>query len=69
MGEPGREIGKIINTTFIRDMCHARDMKMSEEALRVISQDFYQRMQSLINDSKEHGAKVILRRYAEGRFV
>ena len=60
-----REISKIINSTFFRDTCHGRGVKISEEALKEFANMNYRILLQAIADTKEIGGKVILRRYVE----
>ena len=60
-----RNISKIINSTFFREICHGRGVKISEEALKEFANMNYRLILQAIEDTKEIGGKVVLRRYVE----
>ena len=63
-----RSITKIVNNTFIREMCHGRDVKISQDAIDEIAKQVYQIVNQVIKDTQEMEKKVILRRFVERRF-
>lgn len=64
----GREIKKIINSTFVRDVCHANGVKISEEALKEMGRKVYDILHATIEDTKSKEIVVIQRRHVEWRF-
>jgi len=60
-----RDPMKIINATYFRDVCHANNLRISEEALIELANMNRRLLDTIIEDTKEMGYKVVLRRYAE----
>ena len=60
---------KIINGAYIRDVCHANDVKVSEEALKELADMNRRILQAIIEDTKEMGYKVVLRRHVERHVI
>jgi len=56
---------KIINSSYIRMFCHNQDIKVSEEAIKEIANMNRKLLQNIIDDTKEMGYKVVLRRHVE----
>ena len=56
---------KIINSTCFREICHKNEVKISEEALKEFANMNRKILMQAITDTKEMGAKIILRRYVE----
>jgi len=63
--KPMRNPLKIINATYFRDLCHARGVKISEEAIKEFADMNRRVLFAIIDDTKEIGNKVILRRHVE----
>ena len=64
--EKQRPVSKIINHSFMRDMCHERDMKISEDALIEIAKNTWSIVIRCIEDTKDVKGKLILKRQVEG---
>jgi predicted adenine nucleotide alpha hydrolase (AANH) superfamily ATPase len=60
---------KIINSTYIREYCHAKGVKISEEGLKELANMNRRILNSIIEDTKELGFKVVLRRHIERRVI
>ena len=60
---------KIINAAYFRDICHARGVKLSEEAIKEFADMNRRILQTVIEDTKEMGYKVVLRRHVERHVI
>jgi len=60
---------KIINATYFRDICHASGLKISEDAIKEFADMNRRLLQIVIDDTKEMGFKVVLRRHAEKHVI
>ena len=60
-----RDPTKIINATYFRDICHSKGVKLSEEAIKEFSNMNRRLLNDVIEDTKEMGYKVVLRRHVE----
>lgn len=60
---------KIINATHFRDVCHSKDVKLSEEAIKEFANMNRRILNSVIEDTKEMGYKVVLRRHVERHVI
>lgn len=58
---------KILNRSKIRRICHDNDLKISAEAMKELAKQTEATLAQVIKDTKEMGAKTILRRYVERR--
>ena len=59
---------KILNSSFIRQMCHSRDVKVSEEAIQEMASRIFDVWIEVIEETKREDRKTVLRRYVERRF-
>lgn len=64
-----RDPSKIINAAYFRDVCHANGVKLSEEGLKEFANMNRRILQTVINDTKEMGFKVVLRRHVERHVI
>ena len=60
-----KNISKILNHAFVREMCHERHMKISKEAINEIALQSFNIVIRAIEDTKEVGGKLILKRHVE----
>ena len=60
-----RDIKKLINSTFLKDICHTKGVKISEEAIKELVNMNLRLLNDIIRDTKEMGYKVVLRRHVE----
>jgi len=60
-----RDPNKIINAAYFRDICHANGVKLSEEAIKEFADMNRRILHTVIEDTKEMGFKVVLRRHVE----
>ena len=63
--ETKKQIERVLNTSFIRDMCHERNMKISKDAIREIAVNTCNQINHVMYNAKEMGAVVVLRRHVE----
>lgn len=61
-------ITKVLNKTFIREICHQNDVKISAESVEEISIQVYSILKQTIIDIKKANRKVIVRQDLVGKF-
>lgn len=62
-----RELSKLVNSSFVRSICHSRDVKISEDAIKQIARGIFDMLNEVIEEIQKDELVVIQRRHIERR--